>query len=223
MDQQEIAFLEYLKQYITPHKVQLMEQVLAKRTRYFTVVLEDIFKPHNASAVLRTADCFGLQDVYVLERENSYRINPFVTRGSSQWIDLIRYNDENGNGVKMCFSDLRAKGYKIYATSPNPGSISIHDLQPDAPIALVFGNEDKGVSQEVLDNADGSVHIPMHGFTESFNISVSASIFLYDLLQKVGSSNIYLSPQEKLIIRSKWYRSLVKQVAVHEREFLRGL
>ncbi|PRY90455.1 TrmH family RNA methyltransferase [Mongoliibacter ruber] len=227
MDQNtELAFLEYLKTYITPHKIKLMDEILSKRTRYFTVVLEDIFKPHNASAVLRTADCFGIQDVHVIEKTNTYKINPYVTRGASQWVDLHRYGYQNGSGVMDCFDSLRSKGYKIYATSPVADSININDLKPDHPMALVFGNEHEGVSDEVISQSDGLVHIPMHGFTESFNISVTASIFLFDLLRKVKEyaiSDFYISESEKANLRSKWYRGLVKQVDIHEKEFLRKI
>ena len=95
-----------------------MEKVLAKRTRFITVVLEDIFKPHNASAVLRTCDCFGIQDVHVIEKVNQYKVNPFVTRGASQWIDLHKYYSKEGSAVQDCFSKLKGKGYKIYGTNP---------------------------------------------------------------------------------------------------------
>ncbi len=222
MDKKERDFQKYLADYITPHKLQIMEQVLAKRTRYFTVVLEDIYKPHNASAVLRTADCFGIQDVHIIEKNKEYKVNPYVTRGAAQWVDIHKYDNFGGNAVGCCFSDLRKKGYKIYATSPRPESISIHDLEADQKTALVFGNEHEGVSEEVIANADGLVHIPMIGFTESFNISVSASIFLFDLQRKAASLGItdyYIKESEKEVLRSKWYREIVKNSEIHERKF----
>ncbi len=222
MEKIEYEFLEYLKGYITPHKIKLIDKILNQRTRYFTVILENIFKPHNASAVLRTADCFGIQDIHIIEKENSYKINPYVTRGASQWVDIFKYENTNGTAVKDCFRNLKSKGYQILATSPRAESLSIHDLIPDKKIALVFGNEHEGVSEEVIAEADGLVHLPMYGFTESFNISVSASIFLFDLLRKAQSleiPDIFLSPIEKDVLRSKWYRGLVNQVEIHEREF----
>lgn len=222
MDLKEKKFLNYLGDLISVHKKSLIEEILCKRTRYFTVVLENIYKPHNASAVLRTADCFGLQDIHVIEKENSYKINPYVTRGASQWVDLHKYENKEGKAVENCFKALRKKGYKIYATSPKQESISIHNLKPDHKTALVFGNEHEGVSEEVISQADNLVHIPMYGFTESFNISVSVSIFLFDLWRKVESMEIagfYLTEGEKEDLRYKWYRSLVKQVQVHEKEF----
>lgn len=217
------GWLDYLGQYITEHKKSVMEKVLGQRTRFLTVILEDIFKPHNASAVLRTCDCFGIQDVHVIERVNKYKINPYVTRGASQWVDLHKYYTQDGSAVQDCFSSLREKGYKIYGTSPLPGSVSIYDLEPDEKLALVFGNEHEGISAEVQENVDGLVHIPMLGFTESFNISVAASISLYELVKKVKNYNhpdFYLSDEEKQMLRMKWYRSVVNRADLHENAYL---
>lgn len=219
------GWLDYLSQYITDNKKSVMEKVLTQRTRFMTVVLEDIFKPHNASAVLRTCDCFGIQDVHVIEKMNAYKVNPFVTRGASQWIDLHKYHNKEGTAVQDCFSNLRAKGYKIYGTSPLPGSISIHDLEPHEKIALVFGNEHDGISAEVQENVDGLVHIPMLGFTESFNISVAASIALYELVKKVEKYNhpdFFLTGTEKQLLRMKWFRSVVKRPDLHEKAYLKA-
>ena len=219
------GLLDYLGQYITEHKKSVMERVLATRTRFLTVVLEDIFKPHNASAVIRTCDCFGLQDIHVIEKTNQYKINPYVTRGASQWVDLHKHFQEDGSSsVDACFSDLREKGYKIYGTSPAPSSISIYDLEPSEKLALVFGNEHEGISEEVKQKADGLVHIPMLGFTDSFNISVSASIFLYDLIKKASAyqhPDFYLSEDEKNQLRMKWYREIVKHSDLHEKVYLK--
>lgn len=217
--------LAYLGQYITTHKKSVMERVLSKRTRHLTLVLEDIFKPHNASAVIRTCDCFGLQDIHVIEKTNQYKINPYVTRGASQWVDLHKYYRAEGSSVDACFDSLREKGYKIYGTSPAPNSMPIQELHPDEKLALVFGNEHEGISQEVKSKADGLVHIPMLGFTDSFNISVSASIFLFDLVgkaEKMGIANFQLSEDEKNHLRLKWYRSVVKNSDIHEKVFRKG-
>jgi len=220
------GLLDYLGQYITPHKKSAMERVLSKRTRHLTVVLEDIFKPHNASAVIRTCDCFGLQDIHVIEKTDQYKVNPYVTRGASQWVDLHKYYREGSNSVDSCFDALRKNGYKIYGTSPSADSVSIYDLQPDEKLALVFGNEHEGISDEVKSKADGLVHIPMLGFTDSFNISVSASIFLYDLVRKAEKmkiENFHLSEREKSELRMKWYRAVVKNSDIHEKVYRKDL
>lgn len=224
--QPEIAFdqglLDYLGQYITDHKKKLIDDVLEKRTRFITVVLEDIHKPHNASAVIRTCDCFGVQDMHVIEKSNAYKVNPYVTRGAAQWVDLHKYYRKDGSSVEACFENLRDRGYKIYGTSPSPDSIALDELEPNEKIALVFGNEHEGISEEVKANADGLVHIPMLGFTESFNISVSASIFLYELIKKAKKydhPDFHLSDYEKDILRMKWYRAIVKRSDLHEKHY----
>lgn len=219
------SLLEYLGQYITEHKKSVIEKVLAKRTRHLTVVLQDIFKPHNASAVIRTCDCFGLQDIHIIEKTDQYKVNPFVTRGASQWVDLHKYYRPGSNSVDNCFNSLREKGYKIYGTSPAPTSLPIYDLKPNEKLALVFGNEHEGISDEVKSKVDGLVYIPMLGFTDSFNISVSASIILYDLVKKAEKLDLpdfYISESEKNTLRMKWYQSVVKNSDIHEKVFLKN-
>jgi tRNA (guanosine-2'-O-)-methyltransferase len=232
MNQQEGAFqgsehdfLDYLGKYITPHKKAAIERVLSQRTRFFTVVLEDIFKPHNASAVLRTCDCFGIQDIHLIEKTDTYKINPFVTRGASQWVDLHKHFTPEGSAVDQCFGRLRSESYAIYGTSPATDSLSIHDLPiiPNQKVALVFGNEHEGISEEVKSKVDGLVHIPMRGFTESFNISVSASIFLYELMKRANEMEIpdfHLSDQDRTELRLRWYKDIVPHADIHERHFL---
>ena len=214
----------YLGQYITAHKKMAMDRVLARRTRFFTVVLEDIFKPHNASAVLRTCDCFGIQDIHLIEKTDTYKINPFVTRGAAQWVDLHKYFTPEGSAVDDCFGRLRTEGYAMYGTSPAPDSLSIHDLPvlPNQKVALVFGNEHEGISEEVKSKVDGLVHIPMRGFTESFNISVSASIFLYELMKRASEveiPNFNLTEKEQAALRLRWYKEIVPHADIHERHF----
>ncbi|MDN3670908.1 RNA methyltransferase [Echinicola jeungdonensis] len=215
--------INYLAGYVTDNKKARMEEVLAQRTRYFTLVLEDIYKPHNASAVIRTCDCFGVQDIHIIEKSTSYKINPYVTRGAAQWVKIHKYEERvDSNAVDNCFGQLRDQGYRIYATSPFQGSISLDDLEPDSKTALVFGNEHAGVSEEVIEKSDGLVNIPMTGFTESFNISVSASIFLYDLQQKIRKhipNDYFLSEEEKEELRLEWYKGVVKNVDIHLRNF----
>lgn len=220
---EDLAFFHYLKNFITPHKQVVIERVLCKRTRFFSLVLENIYKPHNAGAVVRTADCFGIQDLHVIEKEPGYKINPYVSRGAGQWVDIHRHQATDRAGVEACFDLLRKKGYTIVVTSPQQaGSIPLADLHPNQPIALVFGNEHEGVSEAAKKAADGLVHIPMSGFTESFNISVSAAICLYALQQKLpGQQAPELDESEKMEIRYRWYQQLVKNIEAHRREFFR--
>ena len=213
----------FLAGYITEHKKQLMEQVLAQRTRFITVALEDIYQPQNASAVVRTADCFGIQDIHIIEGRNQYNINPQVVRGSEKWVNLIKYHGQENN-TATCFAALRQKGYTLVGTSPHRQGVALPDLQPDRPLALVFGTEETGLSDFALEQVDIHLRIPMYGFTESFNLSVSAAICLYQLTTRLRQSGIdyLLSEEEKAALRLQWYRRVVRRSAVLEEEFLKN-
>lgn len=208
------ALNDYLKTFITPKRQQLFDKVIENRTRYLTVALEDIYQPHNASAVLRTCDCFGIQDVHVIENQNEYNVNPDVALGSSQWITLNKYNAHQNNTLPT-IEKLRGEGYRIVATTPHTNDVSLGDVDLDSgKIALFFGTERMGLSQQMLNHADEFLKIPMFGFTESFNISVSASIILHELTQKLHQSelNWQLQDEEKQWVRLAWLKKSIKKV-----------
>ena len=215
-------FLQYLEGFITENKRALFEQVIEHRTRHLTVALEDIYQSQNASAVVRTCDCFGIQDVHIIENKNVYSINPDVALGSTKWLNLVKYNAEEENTL-ACYSTLREKGYRIVATTPHKDDIMLDELELDQKTALVFGTELEGLSQTAIDNADAWVKIPMYGFTESFNISVSAAICLHHLSEKLRKSDIawQLSEEELTDIRISWAMSVVKHAEKYEQEFLK--
>ena len=215
-------FLKYLEGFITENKRMLFDQVIAYRTRHLTVALEDIYQSQNASAVVRTCDCFGIQDVHIIENKNEYSINPDVALGSTKWLNLVKYNSEEENTL-ACYSTLREKGYRIVATTPHKDEIMLDELDLDQKTALVFGTELEGLSQTAIDNADAWVKIPMYGFTESFNISVSAAICLHHLSEKLRNSEIAWQLQEEELtdIRISWATSVVKHAEKYEQEFLK--
>lgn len=204
--------LRYLESFITPRRSELINQVLEKRTRYFTVVLEDIYQPQNASAVVRTCDCLGIQDVCIIENRNRYKLNPDVTLGSDKWLNLVRYRQYDDNTL-TAINDLRKSGYRIIATSPQsksqtPGEFDIHK----GKAAFFFGTELNGLSDTALKNADEFLQIPMLGFTRSFNISVSAAIILYSITTRLRDSAIewQLSGEEKTALKTKWIENSLK-------------
>lgn len=215
--------VDYLLRYITDHKKQLMDKVLDERTRHIAIVLEDIFQPQNASAVVRTCDCFGIQDIHVIENKNKYTINPDVTLGSSKWVDIIKYNNPDKSNTKDCFESLKRKGYKVVATTPHKNDVNLDELPLDEKIALVFGTEKDGLSEEALANADAFVKIPMVGFTESLNISVCAAITIHHLTNKLKKSDILwkLSEDEKDAIKIKWIRKIIKKSELIEQEYMK--
>lgn len=212
---QKQLLLENLSGYIRPERYYRMKKVLEYRTRHLCVVLEDIYQSQNASAVLRTCDCFGVQDVHIIENQNVYEINPDVALGSSKWLTLYKYSSQEHNTIS-CLNHLKEKGYRIVATSPHEDDCLIESLDIREKTALLFGTELKGLSDDAKSMADAYVKIPMYGFTESFNISVSAAICLYSLTPRIRSSGIewQLSEEEKADLLISWIISSVKNPAI---------
>lgn len=209
--------LSYLLKLITPNKQEKISQNVVQRTRYITVVLEDIFQPHNASAILRSVECQGLQDLYLIEHRNSFNPNGGIAKGSSYWLDLYRYKK-----IEECMRDLKSKGYRIIATTPHINARYIHELPLENKCALVFGTENFGLSAYVMNNADEFVKIPMFGFTESYNVSVSVALCLYELNKRLRSSAVawQLTPEEQIDIQLQWVRRLISGIGRIEHEWL---
>lgn len=213
--------IEYLSQNVTERRYELINNNAELRTRYITVVLEDIFQPQNASAVLRTCDCFGVQDVHIIENENEYNINPEVVMGSTKWLNLNKYNEEKNNTVAT-IKKLKEQGYRIVATTPHTNDVNLEELDlSKGKIALMFGSEQPGLSNLALEHADEFMKIPMVGFTESFNISVSAAISLHHLTHKLRNSDInwQLSKEEMNELKLNWLRTTIKKSDLIEEKF----
>jgi len=205
--------IDFLKRFVLEERYHNFQNVLNNRTRYITVVLEDIYQSQNASAVLRTADCFGIQDVHVIENKNVYQLNPDVTLGSSNWLNINKYKNKENNTLDT-IRHLKNNGYRIIATSPHKNDVDLEHFDlSKGKTALFFGNEVNGLSDIVLENADEYLKIPMFGFTESFNISVSAAIVLYDLTTKLRKSDInwQLSDTEKDEIMLCWLKQTLRK------------
>ncbi|MEL6561143.1 MAG: RNA methyltransferase [Bacteroidota bacterium] len=202
--------VKFLKGYVTTHKQQLIEKVLNQRTRFITLVMEDIFKPHNASAVIRTAECLGVQDIHIIEKSNQYKPNPWVLRGALKWMSVHHYAHEKQNSSEICFNSLKEQGYEIVAADVTENSIPLPELEVTGKTALVMGTEHTGISDYVRENADKLVTIPMSGFTESFNVSVSAAICLNHLLAEIRKKELawQLSEEEKEELRYEWYKNI---------------
>lgn len=206
------VLIDYLSELVTEDRMHILQKVLDQRTRHLTVVLEDIFQPQNASAVLRTCDCFGVQDVHIIENTNEYQINPDVVLGSSKWLTISNYNTEAHN-TEATLKHLKANGYRIVATSPHAPEDSFETFDVTTQkTALVFGTELTGISDVVKQNADEFLKIPMYGFTESFNISVSAALLLQQLMMQLRKSEVnwQLPEQEKEKILIEWLLKTIK-------------
>jgi tRNA (guanosine-2'-O-)-methyltransferase len=212
--------LEEFYKIITPNKVEMFDRIAADRTKHLTIVLENIYQEHNASAVIRSCDCFGIQEMHVIEKDNQYKIQRDIALGAGRWVDMYNFN-QGENVTADCIQNLRNKGYKIIATTPHTNAATIHDLDISTPTALIFGTERRGISEEVKEMADGFVKIPMYGFTESFNISVSVAISLHTLRNRLETSqlNWRLSSEEQTELKIKWCRKILNGGDFLEKHF----
>lgn len=203
----DLQLLEHLETYLTPERKARFDTVLPNRTKHFTVATEDVYQLHNTSAVIRSCDVFGIQEVHIVEERNSKRIDREIAMGSQKWVDLKRFHT-----VKDCIKSLKENGYQIVATTPHENDQVLSDFDISKKSCFFFGRETEGLSQDVLENADCYLKIPMVGFTESLNISVSAAIILQDVTNKLRQSNVnwQLSNQEQLEKRFDWISKTLK-------------
>ncbi len=216
------ALTAHLGSFVTDHKRDLIEHALAERTDHLALALEDIYQPHNASACLRTCECFGVQNIHIIEGRNRYEVNPDVVMGSVKWLTLHRYREPDRDNTAVCISRLRELGYQVIATSPRADGYTPDDLPLDRPAAILFGTEEMGLSTGALADADLSLRIPMYGFTESLNISVSVAVALSHLMRRLRASDVSwrLSEERREALRLAWYRKVVSRSAAIEDAFL---
>jgi tRNA (guanosine-2'-O-)-methyltransferase len=213
--------IDFLSGFVLEKRLELLKYVLSHRTKYMTVVLENIFQSQNASAVLRTCDCFGVQDVHIIENNNTFNVNPRVVMGASKWLTLSKYSNYPNNSIEA-IKQLKQSGYRIVATSPHTYEVSLNEFDLEkGKFALFFGTELTGLSKDVIDNADEFMLIPTYGFTESLNISVSAAICLHSISNRLAESNIEykLTPNELDEILLQWLRLSVKSWRSIEKRF----
>mgnify|MGYP001444347733 CR=1 FL=1 len=218
----KIELIDYLKSFVTKKRLELFEEKLKLRTRNITLVLEDIFQSRNMSAAIRSADCFGLQDVHIIENKNKYIADNTVSLGAGKWINIIRHNKKEEN-TNDCIKHLRNNGYQIIATTPHKSNISLDEIDlKNNKVAVFLGTELTGLSKEVLNNCDYKLKIPMYGFTESLNISVSAAICCQNLGEKIRKidSNWRITEEESIEILLKWLRNSIKRSEKIEENFI---
>jgi tRNA (guanosine-2'-O-)-methyltransferase len=223
MDQLTLDLIAHMSECVTENRLALFKRVLAERTRYITVLLEDIYQSQNASAVLRTCDCTGIQDVHIVEERNEYEINSDVALGADQWLSLNYYNEGEKN-LESAIVALKKQGYRIVATSPHKEGVSpeTFDLK-QGKAALMFGTELNGLTDQAIELADEYIHIPMAGFTESYNISVSAAITLYSLRKRLEVSSLQwkICEEEQSELLLSWLRATIKMSDQIENKFIK--
>jgi tRNA (guanosine-2'-O-)-methyltransferase len=215
------ALLSYLESFLTVHRKDFIEKVLSERTKYLTIVLEDIFQSQNASAILRSAECCGFQDIHIIESRNQYTLNPDVLRGSDRWLTINKYNSSEAAVLK-----LKEDGYRIITTVPSQNAVSLPDFDLlKGKCAIVFGTERTGISSRMQTLSDEQLSIPMVGSTESFNVSVSAAIVMYTLSQKLRKSSLkwQLDSEEYKKLKLKWVQFSIRRPELLEKYFYENI
>lgn len=202
--------LNYLEGFLSEERLGRFREVLANRTRHITVALEDVYHLHNTSAVIRSCDVFGIQDIQLVESRFGKQLDRKIAMGAQKWVDVYRHKS-----ATTCLEELRNSGYKIVAASPHLHSYTPENLPLDAPIALFLGAEKEGLSADIMEAADMTVHIPMLGFTESLNVSVAAAILLHQLGQRLRASDLpwRLTEEEQWATRFQWAFKSVRSAA----------
>lgn len=198
---------EYLKQFLTDERLSKIEFYAQESSDFVLPVMEDIFQFRNAAAIVRSVEACGFHKIVAMESENEFNPNLRVTKGAETWVEVEKMPHQLESLKK-----IKEKGYKILAVSPEKNAIMLPDYDLKEPVALVFGTEKEGVTEEILDFADETVAIPMYGFTKSFNVSVAAAICFYDLKQKLVKSDFeYKLSNEKLWnLKVRWAKNSIK-------------
>ena len=205
----DIDYLNFLENILTENRKERFQKVLQNRTKHFTIIVEDVFQMHNTSAVMRSCDVFGIQELNVIEQRYGKSIDKEIAMGAQKWVDINTFDT-----VSSCVGTLKEKGYQIIATTPHENDCMLDDFDISKPSALFFGTERDGLSEEILKRADGFLKIPMVGFTESLNISVSAAIIIQNLTNRLRNSTVdwHLSEKEILEKRLSWARNSIKDI-----------
>ena len=214
----DLDYLTFLENILTDNRKAKFLKVLENRTKHFTVVVEDVFQMHNASAVMRSCEVFGIQELNVIEQRYGKSIDKEIAMGAQKWVDINKFDN-----VTNCVDTLKSQGYQIIATTPHENDCLLDDFDISKPSALFFGTERDGLSEEILERADGFLKIPMVGFTESLNISVSAAIIIQDLTNRLRDSEVkwQLTEEEILEKRLAWAKNSIKDIKrIEARYFL---
>ncbi|MGF1523683.1 MAG: TrmH family RNA methyltransferase [Leptolyngbyaceae cyanobacterium] len=227
--EQKLALTKYLEDFVTAERRSRIDAVLAQRTRYITVVAEDFHNAHNASAILRTCEGLGIQDIHVVENFNTFKARRGAASGSKKWVTVHHYDSDTEDNTQSCLKKLRSQGYLLVATSPHGEALPPEVLPLDQKLAILFGSERYGLSTDAQSQADLQLTIPMVGFMESLNVSVSAALCLYTLTQRLRMLDVDwpLSDREKLDLRLDWMRYSARHsdrleqrfLSTHRREF----
>ncbi len=204
-----IDYKNYLEGFITENRKLKFNKVLENRTKHFCIAVEDVYQLHNTSAVMRSCEVFGIQNLHMIEQKFSKTIDKEIALGAEKWVDIYRHTS-----TQNCLESLKKQGYQIVATSPHADAHTLDNFDISKPSAIFFGTEKNGLSQEIMDQADAFIKIPMYGFTESLNISVSAALVINSITNKLRTSALdwKLSEEDLLAKKIDWMRKSIKDI-----------
>ena len=227
MNEKEKQVLKYFSERVTPQRLKKIEQLLPLRTRNVSVVLEDVYQSHNAGAILRSCDAFGVQDIHCILGRNEFDIQSKVSQGAAKWLDISFYSqepEEVESPTQYCVDTLKKNGYKIIATSPH-ATTTLQELPVNQKLAFMFGTEEEGLSEEAIGLADETIQIPMYGFVESFNVSVSVALILFDITTRLRASGLewQLTAEEQEELKLDWLKNSIDRSDALEKRFLEDL
>ncbi len=204
--------VKYLREFVVDDKNALFERLIQERTDYVTIVMEDLYQSHNQSAVMRSADCYGIQNVHLIENRNRYDSTSTVSQGAREWLTIHRHR-KSGNNTPEPLAEMKSAGYRIIATTPHTNDVLVDELDlAKGKMAFILGTELTGVSDTVFEQADEFVKVPMYGFTESLNVSVCGAIIMYSVMQRLRRSGIdwHLTDKRKSEVLFQWYKNAIK-------------
>lgn len=214
--------IEKLNPFLTDNRKDLFNRILSYRTRHMVVVAEDIFQERNAGAMMRTCDCFGIQDFHLIENKYSKKVTHSIAKGAEKWITRTNHKRDEENTLS-CIHDLKSKGYRIVATTPHTNDQELYDFDVTQPAAFFFGSEDPGISEVVEEHADEFLRIPIYGFTESYNVSVATALILQHVTYKLRQSDVkwQLSDDDKRELYLEWALKTIKKADIMAESFLK--
>ncbi len=217
-------YSDHISQFLTDKRKDTFDRILEQRSRHFTVILEDLYQKHNTSAIVRSCDIFGIQDVHIIENKYKSYMSNQVGKGSQKWIDFHRYQDKQIN-TQDCIDTIKSQGYQLIATTPHNDSCLLQDFDITKKSAFVFGVEKAGVSDMMFEQADGFLKIPMVGFTESLNVSVAAAIVLQSVSTRLRDSEIewQLTEEEKFLKKIDWMEKTIRSIKKIQERYLEEL
>lgn len=196
-----IAQFDYLKKFLTNERLEKIEEKSHESSDFVLPIMEDVYQFRNAAAIVRSAEACAFHKIMALESKNIFEPNLQVTKGADTWVQV----DKKPHHLQT-LENVKSKGYRLVAVSPEKNATPLPDFKITQPVALVFGTEWQGVTDDFLDYCDETLVIPMYGFTQSFNVSVAAALCMYDLKQKLIHSGIdyKLNEEKRLQLMIRW-------------------